>query len=161
MYYKDHSADWWRRSGIILYRCSFFILVGCVIVFIYLYLNEIDKNRLIGIACLLFFDLTVLMIVQGIACRLYMRNALIAEQGEQSTKSCEMAKINSMMFWAWFTDAAVFMVLAGVGLESSVLSLCISLPILFSVLVLSLAFAIVHTKKSEVKSEGKDISGKE
>lgn len=153
MYYKEHSADWWRRSGIILYRCSFFILVGCVIVFIFLYLNEIDKKRLIGIACGLFFELAVLMLVQGIACRLYMRNALIAEQGEQSTKSYEMAKINSMMFWAWFVDTAVFMVLAGVGLASSVLSLCVSLPILFSVLVVSLALAIVHTKKSKVKSE--------
>ena len=65
-----------------------------------------------------------------------------------------LTKVNKIMFWAWSIDAAAFMVLAAIGLHSDILSLCISLPGLGAVLIVSLALAIAMAVKENKEKSG-------
>lgn len=148
-YYKDHSADWWRKNGVILYRCSFLLLVAYVVIYILPLFDEYSSRQMIFFACSCYFLLALIMYVQGMACRCYLKNALIAEQMMRTDKIAGLTKVHKMMFWAWSIDAAAFMVFSAIGLHSDILSLCISLPVLGAVLIVSLALAITTTIKEK------------
>ena len=153
-YYKDHSADWWRKNGVILYRCSFLLLVAYVVIYILPLFDEYSSRQMIFFACSCYFLLALIMYVQGMACRCYLKNALIAEQMMRTDKIAGLTKVHKMMFWAWSIDAAAFMVFSAIGLHSDILSLCISLPVLGAVLIVSLALAIAMVVKENKEKNG-------
>lgn len=148
-YYKDHSADYLRRTGILMYRCSLFMLPVYLVLYILPLLDEFSPEQLRIFACASYFLLALQMCVQGIACRCYLKNALIAEQVLRTDKISGLTKVHKMMFWAWSIDAAAFMVFSAIGLHSDILSICISLPVLGAVLIVSLALAITTTIKEK------------
>ena len=153
-YYKDHSADYWRRTGVLLCRGSLFALPIYLLLFILPLVDEFSPEQLRILACSCYFLVALEMCVQGIACRLYLKNALIAEQMMRTDKIPGLTKVNKIMFWAWSIDAAAFMVLAAIGLHSDILCLCISLPGLGAVLIVSLALAITTTIKEKKEKSG-------
>lgn len=83
-----------------------------------------------------------------------MYNALAAIKGENNIEPYEKSNLYSKMFWAWVIDAAGFMLFYGIGFSKYNTCLAFGLPIIAVILIVSLALAIVHTKKSKVKSEG-------
>lgn len=147
MYYKDHSANWWRRNGQILYQSSFFLLLICVIIYVLPYTRDFISENYLIILCFGFFELVLVMLPQGLGCRLYIRNAYIAEMGGYDSDKSYMNKVNAMMLWAWAIDSAAFMIYAGIGFASAPLELCISLSVFFALLVATLIPAIIYTKK--------------
>ena len=148
-YYKDHSADYWRRTGILMYRCSLFMLPIYLVLYILPLLDEFSPEQLRILACSSYFLLALQMCVQVIACRCYLKNALIAEQMMRTDKIAGLAKLHKMVFWAWSIDTASVMIFSAIGLHSDILSLCISLPVLGAVLIVSLALAITTTIKEK------------
>ena len=45
-YYKDHSADYLRRTGILMYRCSLFMLPVYLVLYILPLLDEFSPEQL-------------------------------------------------------------------------------------------------------------------
>lgn len=162
MYYKDHSADWWRRNGVGIYYVPFIFLLLYGLVLLFLHFETISNiDAAIGVACFFIAAICIPMIIHFAACRIYMYNALAAIKGGSDIEQYEKSNLYARMFWAWVIDAVGVMLFYGIGFSKYYICLAFGLPIIAVILIVSLAFAIVHTKKSKVKSEGKDISGKE
>ena len=162
-YYKDHSADWWRKNGRAGYIASSVLSAGAALL---LFQTQFESfQRLVAkveltIMCIFLAFGTVIgqMIMQRM-CRNYLRNALFAEQSEIGADRGELAKYDAVLFWVWTADLAVFMVVYGLAFANEVIYAACGLPaigMLFIIMLIKASMATTHAKKMEqIYSEGK------
>ena len=162
-YYKDHSADWWRKNGRAGYIASSVLSAGAALL---LFQTQFESfQRLVAkveltIMCIFLAFGTVIgqMIMQRM-CRNYLRNALFAEQSEIGADRGELAKYDAVLFWVWTADIAVFMVVYGLAFANEVIYAACGLPaigMLFIIMLIKASMATTHAKKmKQIYSEGK------
>lgn len=149
MYYKDHSADWWRRNGVIGYACSLLLFSTEGLL---LYLSVIESNPshemiLIGIF-LGFFLLLVQMFIQWMS-GISLRNALYAQKGEYNVSKAECAKFKTATLWAWTIDFAVFTIIYGFAFSGDLLYIACGVPVAGGIFLILLIIASVRTAKAK------------
>lgn len=158
-YYKDHSDAWLERRGRIFFITSLLILLpgGGIIYLLPLLRKEFSDSYLATITVVGLLILASIMLAQVVACRRYLRGAVMARQGGgQCSNSRDLQRLDKMLYWALFTDSAVCLICAGVGFKDFDLWLCINLSILSVIVLGTLILAIVGTARLKNKTKDKE-----
>ena len=155
-YYKDHSDAWLESNGRGIYAISFPILLSYNMVYLLPLFIELQYSNFTIITVGGLFLLAIIMFMQMVACRRYLRGAVMARYGEQCFNSRDLQRLDKMLYWALFTDSAVCLICAGVGFKDFDLWLCINLSILSVIVLGTLILAIVGTARMKNKTKDKE-----
>lgn len=162
MYYKDHSADWWRKNGGAGFSFSLILSLGAAL-FLFKpsfesFQQYVDKEELKIVCVFLAFGIVVIQMIMQRVCRNYLRYALFAKQGEFGADKGELAKYDAIMFWAWTADLAIFIVVYGIAFANDSAYVACAIPIVgtfFIIMLIKASMATKHAKKMKQISNEK------
>lgn len=154
MYYKDHSADWWRKNGTLGFPLSLILSAGAALLLFRpsfeSFQQYVDKEELKLVYVFLAFAMVIGQMIVQRMCRNFLRYALFAKQSELGADKGELAKYDAIMFWAWTADLAIFIVMYGIAFANDLLFVACGLPAvgtLFIIMLIKASMATTHAKK--------------
>lgn len=159
-YYKDHSADWWRKNGTVGFATCWIISAGAALILFRpsfeSYANVVNKSELMIVYTFIAFGMVVGQMIMQRMSRNFLRYALYAKQGEFEADRGELAKYDAIMFWSWTADFAFFIVVYGLALANEFIFLVCALPIvgmLFIIMLVKASLATTHAKRMKRNNE--------
>lgn len=148
-YYKDRSADWWKKNGIAGYVVSVLFSVGAVLLLCRTGSEEFARYprqfELTLMYIFLSFGTVILQMIMQRFGRNGFRNALFAAQGEIGADRVKLVKYDAIMWWAWAADLAVYMIIYGAIFADDLVFVACGLPPVGVIFIFMLVHACVRT----------------
>lgn len=144
-YYKDHSADWWRKIGKVSFPLTYFFsgfAAACLVL-----MFENGTNLELFNFFMAFGMVIVQMVMQKMCCT-YLKNAVRARKGETAVTKDDLVKYDTITLWAWTSDLAIYIIIYCVFFADDAAYLMIGVPIVGTAFIVMMILASVWTAKT-------------
>ena len=144
-YYKDHSADWWRKNGKMGFPVTY-AFSGLVVTFLLMMFENGTSIEL------LYFFIAFGMLIAQMAtqkmCCTFLKNAVRAQKGEIAVTKDDLVKYDAIALWAWASDLAIYIMIYCAFFADDAAYLMIGLPIVGTAFIVMMILASVWTAKA-------------
>lgn len=144
-YYKDHSADYWRKNGKMGFPVTY-AFSGLVVTFLLMMFENGTSLEL------LYFFIAFGMLIAQMAtqkmCCTFLKNAVRAQKGEIAVTKDDLVKYDAIALWAWASDLAIYIMIYCAFFADDAAYLMIGLPIVGTAFIVMMILASVWTAKA-------------